>query len=83
MNSATLVGYGALLQALTSVVTTRKTYHWIGAAIKDDYNKKENIDVPKSDIIYDKYILDDREVVEKLVRKIRWWVQPVRYRREQ
>ncbi|KAF7856816.1 hypothetical protein EAF04_009579 [Stromatinia cepivora] len=75
-NSATLVAYGAIIRAVTSVMSTRKSHYWIGLARKESYDKKKHANVPRADIVNDDIIDENGKMrKEKQVRTVQWWAQ--------
>lgn len=81
MNSATIVAYGAVIRAVTSVMSIRKSHYWIGLARKEYYDKKKHANLPQADIVND-YIMNENGKMkkEKQVKTIQWWAQPVCFR---
>src|ERR1700733_4054406 len=53
IHSATVVAYGAIIRAVTRVMSSRKSHYWIGIARQDEYSKKSHIDAPIADVITD------------------------------
>ncbi|KAK6591796.1 hypothetical protein H4I95_12038 [Botrytis cinerea] len=76
-NSATIVAYGAVIRAVTSVMSIRKSHYWIGLARKEYYDKKKHANLPQADLVND-YIMNENGKMkkEKQVKTIQWWAQP-------
>lgn len=81
MNSATLVAYGAIIRAVTSVMSTRRSHYWIGLARKEYYDEEEHANAPQSDIVIEDAPdgVDRSRKRQKLVKTVQWFAQPVRY----
>ena len=86
LNSATLVAYGAIIRAVTPVMSTRKCHFWIGLARKDPYDKEKHANAPSADIVDDVQLQSYNETrrraprkvkKEKFVRVIHWFAKPV------
>lgn len=76
-NSATLVAYGAIIRAVTSVMSIRKSHYWIGLERKEFYYKKKHTNIPRADIVNDDIMGNNGKMKnEKQVRTIQWWAQP-------
>lgn len=83
VNSATLVAYGAIIRAVTSVMSTRQSHYWIGLARKELFSRKKHANVPQDDIVIEDVPCKNGEKrkKEKQIRTIQWWAQPVCYQR--
>jgi hypothetical protein len=78
-HSATVVAYGAIIRAVTRVMSSRKSHYWIGIARQDEYSKRSHIDAPTDDVITDISPIGryDKMQNRKFVKVIHWLAMPV------